>query len=258
MLVLLLAAVCVALFFVGCGGGASEPQPAQDREDLLPADFPVYPGARTIVSFELGDAAEPAIYGSWETEDSDESVVEFYRDQLKGRYRLVNEIVAFHTAYLRFEDETGELGEGLIVIQRLEVEDGRTTISVTIGLPEAATLEPSARFQETTPPAAVPLPDGYPSEVALPAGARPIAAESAVLDSQTVYAVTALSSSELDRVAEHFKSLLEQVGLDHSVVEGDGLVVITFEGANLAGDIALSPSLRFSKYAEISILIREE
>lgn len=92
---LVLAALCLVAFAaaVACNGDGApaEGTPAATATadsqvaDVLPEDFPVYPGARLVDS----QASEDQLTASYETDDSRQQVVDFYEPALfQARWRV--------------------------------------------------------------------------------------------------------------------------------------------------------------------------
>lgn len=94
----------------------------------FPSDFPIYPGAKLSSSWTTGGEDGKGISVVWETSDSADQVMNFYKNKLSAAsWKIDNEFTQEQMQTLSFEKDnvSGFVG--------LAKTDAKLTISVTLG-----------------------------------------------------------------------------------------------------------------------------
>lgn len=231
---------------------------------VLPGDFPrdlTPPGDAVLIhGSTLGDT----VSGSWTTDLPSQDAAEAYRDHLDGGGRWnLESFESLGTSHsLSFFDTQGTLGYGVITIDEVQDRDVRTTtVGVSVGVPPPVPYGPSAALEPTE----VALPAGFPTHLApLPPGAR--VTEAAMSDDPDLPAgaliaavpVTGSGGSQdidaIDGVVRFYREVGRAAGdLEEVATTLGHAMTYTAEGEQVS--IAITPSLYYAGYVEVTILV---
>ncbi len=111
--------------------------------DVLPEDFPVYPGARLVDS----QASEDRLTGRYETDDSRQQVVDFYQPALfQARYRVdwvIDPKDQEDTTVILFGERENLKNRGIITTRDDPSGERKTEIIVELMFPSDNTPTPT-------------------------------------------------------------------------------------------------------------------
>ncbi len=256
-----LAAAALLLVATGaCGGGGKTVTVPGGKVSVggslpssFPKDFPTYKGAKYVGGLESTQRGVSGFYATWETSDSADKVLSYYKDAFKNSaWTTTTTVNSSGGSFIGVERKDDPTQTGFVSVT---ASGGKTTIGVLVGKNlngsssgatatsasgESATSTPpdSSSGASTPPPESalptvVSLPQGYPSDQApLPSGAKVTSASSISSNGQQVYTIEFYTKDSEQSVADYFKSELPKHGWTNAVTtESNGEFYLMWSGA---------------------------
>jgi hypothetical protein len=275
---------------VACGGGddktvnvpgGGEVSVGDDIPDGFPDDFPRYPGADEKGGYRGEQDGVEGFVAIWETDDSVEDVQAFFEEELaKDPWSTSGSISSSGFNIISFENSSAGTAGGVTVGE----EDGKTTISVFLGEdgtgggssddgeePTEDDGSSSGDGEEPTEddgsgssgssdlPDEVDLDEDYPSDLALPDGARVTDSSKISSGGTTTIFVQAYSEDSVDELEEYFKDKLTAAGWTEAITSSSGGdVFLTYSKGENSTDgvyISITSDSGYEGYRGISVSI---
>ncbi|MHB8377182.1 MAG: hypothetical protein ACYDEB_09545 [Dehalococcoidia bacterium] len=241
------AALLVAT--AACGGGGKTVTVPGGKVSVggslpssFPKDFPTYPGAKYVGGLESTQRGVSGFYATWETSDSADKVLSYYKDAFKNSaWTTTTTVDSSGGSFIGVERKDDATQTGFVSVTG---SGGKTTIGVLVGknlngtssgaTPSSASggggSTPSAK---DTPAPAAKLPQGYPSDRApLPSGAHITSASTISSGGQQIFTLEFDSADSEQSVADYFKSELPKHGWTSALAtESNGQFFLSWGGA---------------------------
>ena len=215
----LLAAVSLAVLIYGCSDDES-------GQANLPDAIPTFTGAERVP--DSGFSEEDAFSATWRTSQDVPAVREYFERALdnEGAWQIVETREIENGVVIRVEDPEDPASGGTIIVRE---EGGSTRIGETIGRDNDEDHEEADNSDDPGEVTSNELPQGYPSDVPLPADAEIVSGIAPLVESSQYYLVEFKTGSSPSELIAYFNDELSSQGWETGASADDsGAFVLNF------------------------------